>query len=237
MCQANPLERAEVVLPSCVPSFPYYLCRTVARRIESFALFPVEWLNLSALHSSNEDRLGDSFYDSYGNALQAREQFVIPMWAGFPVLKALRGDGSRLVDIAIAWNVGEDAVDGDRLKELLSELPPMVLVAEAKRRMPAATSPNAQISLLRMFLRYCIPHCRDLVRELVQGEINSDTMPDLLEVAFFVLPESTVMSAFERATKERKAVASLRASAIALQGLVSPVSRQRLVCLLGEWRQ
>ena len=85
---------------------PYHLCAACHRRLHALALRPVEWYNLAKRHGWMQHLLHDDFYDQDGTADQPTEAVDDPAKHPAPVLEAVAGDPSMLLDYSITrWSM------------------------------------------------------------------------------------------------------------------------------------
>lgn len=111
ICQATRTEPATITVPSQSPDGPYHLCVSAAERLNDFALRPMEWFNLAAIHGPFEFLLHDDFYTEDGHADQPKRAVVDAEKFPCPTLQECAPDALRLLDFAITrWWLEDDVV-------------------------------------------------------------------------------------------------------------------------------
>lgn len=95
-CQKNEMNILET---SDEQKQPYELCHQCHERLLTYSLRPIEWYNLSVLHSPKQFLLHDDFYGEDGQAFQLEEE-------------AVRRDLVSLLDFSITrWFLEDDVID------------------------------------------------------------------------------------------------------------------------------
>lgn len=89
---------------------PYKLCPECRDRLQNFALRPLEFFNLAAIHGDSF-HLHDDFYDrDTGKATQPQVPVIDAKKLPFPTFKEIKENLSRLIDYAFVQYYTEDRV-------------------------------------------------------------------------------------------------------------------------------
>ncbi|WP_407122446.1 hypothetical protein [Bradyrhizobium sp. STM 3561] len=97
------------------PRQPYSLCHECADRLRHYALRPIEWFNLAALHSWTKFLLHDDFYDQDGRACQPDVEEDVPEEKHAPTLEMCAGSLERLIDFCVTrWHLGKEELEAFR---------------------------------------------------------------------------------------------------------------------------
>lgn len=76
MCEACKKNSIEINEPSDDPNQPYKLCLRCHDKLTKFSLLPIEWYNLTVIHTPMKYLLDDDFYDDDGKACQPEEDVI-----------------------------------------------------------------------------------------------------------------------------------------------------------------
>jgi hypothetical protein len=99
-CESCTLKDVETEEPAGQVNPPYFLCAACRQRLLNYALRPIEFFNLSAIHGHNF-YLHDDFYDyETGEAVQPKEKVIDANLFPFPKLRQIKGNLHKLVDYA-----------------------------------------------------------------------------------------------------------------------------------------
>jgi len=109
-CESCKLEDYIIVEASEEGHNPYLLCSGCQKRLINFALRPLEFFNLTAIHG-NTYLLSDSFYDDdTGEAIQAYIDVVDEDLFPYPKLEDVENNLSRLIDYSFVSYFVDDVV-------------------------------------------------------------------------------------------------------------------------------
>lgn len=112
LCEACKRNEINVVEKSDEPNQPYKLCTQCHERLLKYSLRPIEWYNLSVVHSPNKFLLHDDFYEEGGEACQPEEDVVVTKKDKAPTLRAVRNDLESLLDFSITrWFLEDDVIN------------------------------------------------------------------------------------------------------------------------------
>ncbi|MDQ0271743.1 hypothetical protein [Cytobacillus purgationiresistens] len=90
---------------------PYKLCLQCHDRLLKRSLKPLEWYNLSVVHSTNRFLLHDDFYDEDGEASQPEEDVIVTDKDKAPTLDDIKNNLELLIDFSITrWFLEDDVV-------------------------------------------------------------------------------------------------------------------------------
>ena len=97
LCEATRAAPAEVSIQSDDPNYPFRICKDAAHRLKSFALTPLEYFRLAALHG-RDFLLNEDFYDADGVAQQPG--VPVPMQPGerMPKFQEVQNNLDDLLD-------------------------------------------------------------------------------------------------------------------------------------------
>lgn len=101
ICEACGRESAVEAIDSEQPDEPYRLCSGCGKRLQDFALRPLEWFNLAAIHGPWKFFLHDDFYDQQGMAWQPKSDAYATDGLLAPTLKEASHSIDRLIDYCI----------------------------------------------------------------------------------------------------------------------------------------
>ncbi|WP_147250263.1 hypothetical protein [Bradyrhizobium sp. MOS003] len=97
------------------PRQPYSLCHECADRLRHYALRPIEWFNLAALHGWTKFLLHDDFYDQNGEASQPDVDDYATDDMRAPTLEMCSGSLERLIDFCVTrWRLGKEEFEAFR---------------------------------------------------------------------------------------------------------------------------
>jgi hypothetical protein len=109
-CQSCKKNLVEVIDSSDNESFPYELCLICQKRLEKYALRPLEYFNLAAIHG-HKFLLHDDFYEDNGEATQSEENVDEDNNLRFPYFNEVQIDLEKLLDWSIVkWWIDKQAI-------------------------------------------------------------------------------------------------------------------------------
>ena len=112
---------------------PFKLCVSCAHRLEQFALRPLEWYRLAALHGPLSYYLHDDFYDQEGNADANEIPIVDAQLFQAPKLEQVSADIPALLDYCLTrWNLEGAAVEALRAHRQNALLEAIIELAEER---------------------------------------------------------------------------------------------------------
>ena len=111
-CESCQIKNIEIEESSAGGNGPYRLCRACHERMLNYALRPLEFFNLAAIHGP-VFYLHDDFYDDRtGVALQPKTKVVHAVSFPFPDLADIKGDVHKLVDYAcVPYSMPAEVID------------------------------------------------------------------------------------------------------------------------------
>ncbi|MGE8082032.1 hypothetical protein [Peribacillus loiseleuriae] len=123
LCEACKRNEINVVETSDDPNQPYKLCNQCHERLLKYSLRPIEWYNLSVVHSPNKFLLHDDFYEEDGEACQSEEDVVVTKKDKAPTLRDVRNDLESLLDFSITrWFLEDDIINSLKKHDNLTTL-------------------------------------------------------------------------------------------------------------------
>src|SRR5882724_1683933 len=140
ICQACREATSKTEIPCGAKDGAYRLCEECAQRLKHFALRPLEWFNLAALHGPFSYHLHDDFYDEDGKAYQPSEEVVASGKFPSPSLNQIKGDLRRLVDFGMSrWFITKSC--NSELTDVLRGHEPTLVLKELRERVTASKNP------------------------------------------------------------------------------------------------
>jgi len=222
ICEACRLAPAAVIVPDDDPKQPYRLCRACEQRLQDYALRPLEWFNLSALHGPFRYLLHSDFYSCWdahlGKAYVPRVPVETPERFPAPTLAQIAADQERLIDYAMteaylntrpaqavvtALVASAESLDGKTS-----------LLASLQRRVAAsASNPHIEAHAYTLCARCLGPFAANWIRERWDAaDLYRGPFPPLSQAAAGCLPFD---EAWARVTDHLTALMTIDTSSLA----------------------
>lgn len=101
VCEACQQAPVAYKIASDDPKQPYRVCGECRRRLQAYALRPLEWFRLAAIHGPGQFHLSEDFYSEQGEALSSEEEVEEPELWPAPRLGQVAGEMETLIDYAL----------------------------------------------------------------------------------------------------------------------------------------
>lgn len=181
-CQACKVRPVEVIEKCDDEMQPYELCNKCHKRLLTYSLRPIEWYNLSSIHTYNKFLLHDDFYEDNGEATQPEEDVEYSEEYKAPCLYTVENDIELLLDYCIAkWWIEEDMI------KCLKKHNPQALQESIKCRFDKSENYYVKDRLYEIAAKSLGNLCREWIRER-WNLYNGDHIIALSEAAHYCLP-------------------------------------------------